>query len=195
MEKLRNRQVKNFLTVTLMSLGMPMILMGDEVRHSQRGNNNAYCQDNETSWFDWTLVEKHADVRRFVSLLAARRLMRDMEHEHRRIDLTTFLQQANKAWHGVKLNQPDWGDNSQSVALTGEIRKEGLFFHLILNAYWQPLEFELPNLEGAAWRRWIDTAVESPNDIVPWDESPPVPGEHYHVADRSVVMLYTTRKL
>ncbi len=100
------------------------------------------------SWFDWTLVEKHADVRRFVSLLAARRLMRDMEHEHRRIDLTTFLQQANKAWHGTKLDQPDWGDNSQSVALTGEIRKEGLFFHLILNAYWQPLEFELPKLEG-----------------------------------------------
>jgi glycogen operon protein len=95
----------------------------------------------------------------------------------------------------VKLNQPDWGDNSQSVALTGEIRAEGLFFHLILNAYWQPLEFELPNLEGAAWRRWIDTAVESPNDIVPWDESPPVPGDRYRVADRSVVMLYTTRKL
>jgi isoamylase len=194
-EKLRNRQVKNFLTVTLMSLGMPMILMGDEVRHSQRGNNNAYCQDNETSWFDWTLVEKHADVRRFVSLLAARRLMRDVEHELRRIDLTTFLQEANKAWHGTKLGQPDWGDNSHSVALTGEIRAEGLFFHLILNAYWEPLEFELPKLEGAAWRRWIDTAVESPNDIVPWDESPPVPGDHYLVADRSVVMLYTTGKM
>ena len=65
-EKLRNRQVKNFLTVTLLSLGVPMILMGDEVRRTQRGNNNAYCQDNEISWFDWTLVEKHADVHRFV---------------------------------------------------------------------------------------------------------------------------------
>ena len=61
-EKLRNRQVKNFLTATLLSLGMPMILMGDEVRRTQRGNNNAYCQDNETSWFDWTLQAKHADV-------------------------------------------------------------------------------------------------------------------------------------
>ena len=67
-EKLRNRQVKNFLTVTLMSLGTPMILMGDEVRHTQRGNNNAYCHDNEISWFDWTLVDKHADCHRFVSL-------------------------------------------------------------------------------------------------------------------------------
>ena len=65
-EALRNRQVKNFLAVTLLSLGVPMILMGDEVRRTQRGNNNAYCQDNETSWFDWSLLEKHADVHRFV---------------------------------------------------------------------------------------------------------------------------------
>ena len=70
-EKLRNRQVKNFLTVTLLSLGVPMILMGDEVRHTQGGNNNAYCQDNETSWVDWTLLEKHADVHRFLKLLTA----------------------------------------------------------------------------------------------------------------------------
>ena len=75
-ERLRNRQVKNYLTVTLMSLGMPMILMGDEVRHTQGGNNNAYCQDNEISWFDWTLVDKHADVLRFVRLLTERRLLR-----------------------------------------------------------------------------------------------------------------------
>ena len=66
-EKLRNRQVKNFLTVTMVSLGLPMILMGDEVRRTQQGNNNAYCQDNETSWFDWSLVAKHADVHRFVA--------------------------------------------------------------------------------------------------------------------------------
>ncbi len=76
-ETLRNRQVKNFLTVTMLSLGLPMILMGDEVRRTQHGNNNAYCQDNETSWFDWTLVAKHADVHRFVRLLNAQRLLRD----------------------------------------------------------------------------------------------------------------------
>ena len=75
MEKLRNRQVKNFLTVTLLSLGVPMIVMGDEVRRTQHGNNNAYCQDNEISWFDWTLLSKHADLHRFVKLLMARRLM------------------------------------------------------------------------------------------------------------------------
>src|SRR5262249_16574787 len=80
-EKLRNRQVKNFLTVTLLSIGMPMLLMGDEVRRTQRGNNNAYCQDNETSWFDWALVAKHADVFRFVRLLNSRRILRGGQGE------------------------------------------------------------------------------------------------------------------
>ena len=72
-EKLRNRQVKNFLTVTLLSLGLPMISMGDEVRRTQKGNNNAYCLDDETSWFDWALLAKYSDVHRFVTLLCAQR--------------------------------------------------------------------------------------------------------------------------
>jgi glycogen operon protein len=191
-EKLRNRQVKNYLTVTLMSLGVPMILMGDEVRQTQRGNNNAYCQDNETSWFDWALVKKHADVHRFVRLLIARRLLRDVEHERQRVSLTTFLREANKAWHGVRLCRPDWGDCSHSVALGAELRKEGLLFHLILNAYWGPLAFELPRPgDGDLWRRWIDTALDSPHDIVPWQTAPTVTGNTYRVEPRSVVMLFT----
>ena len=108
------------------------------------GNNNAYCQDNETSWFDWTLVEKHADVHRFVTLLNARRLLRDVEHERRRVSLNQLIRQANKAWHGVKLGQPDWGDHSHSLAFEAELRREGLRIYLILNAYWEPLDFELP---------------------------------------------------
>jgi glycogen operon protein len=71
-EKLRERQIKNLLTVTLLSLGVPMLLMGDEARRSQRGNNNAYCQDNETSWFDWNLVRQHAGAHRFLGLLGER---------------------------------------------------------------------------------------------------------------------------
>ena len=73
-EELRNRQVKNFLTTTMLALGVPMINMGDEVRRTQLGNNNAYCLDNEENWFDWTLPAKHADVLRFTQLLIARRL-------------------------------------------------------------------------------------------------------------------------
>jgi pullulanase/glycogen debranching enzyme len=60
--------VKNFLAATLLSVGTPMLLMGDQVRRAQRGNNNAYCQDNEISWFDWSLLEKHRDIHRFVKI-------------------------------------------------------------------------------------------------------------------------------
>jgi len=192
-EKLRNRQVKNFLTVTMLSLGVPMILMGDEVRRTQGGNNNAYCQDNDTNWFDWTLLEKHADVHRFLKLLTARRLLRGTEHEHRRMSLNRIIRETNKAWHGVRLNEPDWGDHSRSVAFTVEMRKEQLLFHMILNAYWEPLDFELPpggEQGGNPWRLWIDTSRETPNDIVPWREAPTVPGLKYRAQARSVVALY-----
>jgi glycogen operon protein len=190
-EMLRERQVKNFLTVTLVSLGLPMILMGDEVRRTQKGNNNAYCQDNETSWFDWSLVEKNAALHRFASLLIARRTLRSAIAEHQRISLAKFLRDATKAWHGVKLNQPDWGDSSHSLALGGELRQEGCAFHFILNAYWQPLEFELPAPASGTWRRWIDTSLDSPEDIVPWEQAPEVTDATYRVRDRSVVMLYS----
>jgi glycogen operon protein len=191
-EALRNRQVKNFLTATMMSLGVPMIVMGDEVRRTQGGNNNAYCHDDEANWFDWSLVERHADIHRFVKLLLARRLLRDVTHEQRRVTLTELIARANKAWHGVKLDQPDWGEGSRSIAFGVDLRKEGFAAHLILNAYWEPLDFELPpSQEGRApWRRWIDTSLPSPEDIVEWQAAPPVPGSTYRAGPRSVVMLY-----
>jgi glycogen operon protein len=191
--RLRNRQVKNFLTVTLLSLGMPMILMGDEARRTQSGNNNAYCQDNEISWFDWTLAERHADVHRFVTLLNARRLLRDVAPERARVSLDQLLRQASKAWHGVKLGQPDWGEHSHSLAFEAELRREGLCVYLILNAYSEPLDFELPPAsEGpGSWRRWIDTALESTEDIVPWETAPSLSGHTYRAAARSVVVLFT----
>jgi isoamylase len=192
-EKLRNRQVKNFLTVTMLSVGMPMLVMGDEVRRTQHGNNNAYCQDNETSWFDWTFLSKHSDVRRFVTLLNARRVLRDQEPEHQRISLCQFLRGVNLAWHGVKLNQPDWSEGSHSIAFTVEIRQEKLLFHVILNAYWDPLDFELPQADSSGenqWRHWIDTALDSPHDIVEWDRAESVPGHAYRAKSRSVVMLF-----
>jgi len=194
-EKLRNRQVKNFLTVTMLSLGIPMIAMGDEVRRTQRGNNNPYCQDNETSWFDWTLVAKHADVHRFVTLLIARRLLRDVEHEQQGMTLSQLIRQANKAWHGVRLHQPDWRECSHSIAFTAELRKERLLFHLLLNAYWEPLDFELPSVDNGdrnSWRRWVDTSLDSPHDIVPWQTAPSVPGCTYRADARSVAVLYAS---
>jgi len=192
-EKLRNRQVKNFLTVTLLALGVPMVLMGDEVRRTQRGNNNAYSQDNEISWFDWGLLEKHADVHRFLKLLIARRLLRDVAAEVERKNLQQFLFDANKTWHGVKVGQPDWSPSSHSLAFSAEFRKEKLMFYIAFNSYWEDLEFELPSMEQWAnnpWRRWIDTSLNSPEDIVDWHTAGPVPGLKYLVASRSVAVLF-----
>jgi len=179
------------MTATLMSLGVPMILMGDEVRRTQQGNNNAYCHDDPSTWFDWSLLDRHADLLRFVRLLTERRSLRDMEHERRRVSLNTFLRETNKDWHGVKLREPDWSDCSHSIALGAELRSEGVFFHLMLNAYWEPLDFELPGVgEERPWRRWIDTSLDSPHDIVPWLEASAVPpGKSYRVGPRSVVWL------
>jgi glycogen operon protein len=174
-----------------------MILMGDEVRRTQQGNNNAYCQDNETSWFDWSLLEKHAGLLRFVKVLNVRRLLRDAGAESQRACLHELLKDAKVSWHGVKLNQPDWGAHSHSLALNAEIPKDGLVLHLILNAYDEALEFELPpaGKDGKGqWRQWIDTAQESPNDIVDWREAPPVTGESYRAGAHSVAALFHSQE-
>jgi isoamylase len=190
-ERLRNRQVKNFLTTVMLSGGVPMFVMGDEVRRSQSGNNNPYCQDNQTSWFDWSLLSKHADVLRFVKLLIERRLNRDVEHERRRLSLGQSLREVKHAWHGARLNQPDWSPFSHSIALSGELKNEGVLVYMVLNAYWEPLEFELPKLNGnkRTWRRWIDTALEPPNDICEWNAEHPVTGPTYRAGARSVAVL------
>ena len=143
-DQLRTRQVKNFLAVTMLSPGMPMMLMGDELRRTQGGNNNAYCQDNETSWFDWALLAKRADVHRFVAMLNARRVLRDAENERQRVALNELIRQGDITWHGVTLDRPDWSASSHSIAFTAKVTRERVSVHVILNAYWEPLEFELP---------------------------------------------------
>jgi glycogen operon protein len=191
-EKLRERQIKNVLAVTLLSLGVPMLLMGDEVRRSQRGNNNAYCQDNETNWFDWNLVRQHAGLHRFVELLAGRRALRKMDTERQRRSLNQLLRGASKAWHGVRLQEPDWSQQSHSLAFSAELPEENLSFYIIFNAYWEVLEFQLPaQTHGRTqpWRRWIDTSLESPHDIQDWPAAPVVAEHRYRAGPRSVVVL------
>jgi glycogen operon protein len=124
-----------------------------------------------------------------VALLNERRLLRDVEHERRRITLDQLIRQASKAWHGISLGQPDWGEHSHSLAFEAELQQEGFRVYLILNAYWEPLEFKLPPRGAGPWRRWIDTGLESPEDIVPWQAAPVWSGDAYRTAARSVVML------
>jgi len=199
-EGLRRRQVKNFILGMLISIGTPMLLMGDEMRRTQRGNTNAYCQDNEISWLDWSLLEQYRDLHRFVRMAIAQRL-RWMElilsgHESfEQLSLNELLRRSAMDWHGIQLGQPDWGDDSHSIACTIRVGPGHLPFwlHLMFNAYWEPLDFDLPTVPATAvsgWQRWIDTARESPEDIVDIPAAPPVTGVQYPVMPRSAVVLF-----
>ena len=191
-EELRLRQIKNFFTLTLLSLGAPMILMGDEVRRTQWGNNNAYCQNNEIGWFDWTLPEKNADLLRFVRRLISARQRRDYTDVAPTLTLNQLLSQARIQWHGVRLHQPDWGDDSHSIAVTVWSLGGRFVTHLMINAYWKPLRFEIPPVPDSSlqgWRRWIDTARASPDDICSRGEAPRVRGATCLVEAHSLVAL------
>jgi len=196
-EEIRNRQVKNFFAITLLASGAPMLLMGDEVRRTQQGNNNAYCQDNEISWFDWGLLQKHADVHRFVKRLIAARLRKDVSLKDPGLSLNQLLRQVRIQWHGVKLNAPDWGDDSHCIALTARSLENRYMLHLMMNAYWEELEFEIPRvpeLEGRTWKRWIDTSRRGPDDISLWEAADVVREAVYPVQPRSLVILFARIK-
>ena len=189
-ERLRKQQIKNLLTINLLALGVPMLLMGDEVRRTQNGNNNAYCQNNEISWFDWSLLDKHADIHRFVKKLVQFRLSLNVFKDVRGVPLRRLLETAQLDWHGVKLGEPDCGHTSHSLAFT--VRGRRGLFHIIFNAYWKMLEFELPPTaeQGlTSWRCVIDTALDSPNDFNNLETAPVVDTSAFDVSARSVVVL------
>ena len=180
------------IAVTFLSLGTPMFVMGDEVRRTQRGNNNAYCHDNEISWFDWKSTGEHADLLRFVQLLCKHRLMRQLDSELEHLSLNELLRRAQGSWHGVKLGRPDWNSASHSLARYVVCHGGILALYLVFNAYWESLEFELPQFTNANghWHRWIDTSLESPDDIVEWRTAPSLAVNAYRAGPRSVVALY-----
>ena len=168
-----------------------MLLMGDEARRTQHGNNNAYCQDNEIGWFDWRLLEKHADIHRFVRELTAFRQRRDVVAEATALSLNQLLDRARVEWHGVTLNRPDWSDESRALAVTVRSVRARVLLHAMFNAYWEPLTFELPRVPGPRhhWRRCIDTALAPPDDITPSRRAPDVTQTVYLAQPRSVVLL------
>ena len=186
---LRDRQVRNFMAVTLLAAGVPMITMGDEVRRTQGGNNNAWCHDDETSWLDWRLATRNGDLREFVRRMISIRLegapRRDAD-----VTLQETFQRWKLEWHGVKLGAPDWGDSSRSIAVGFTARENETRIHAIFNAYWEPLAFELPGATRG-WRLLVDTALPAPADAPGWNRGPMVPGPTYRAESRSVVLLGT----
>ena len=190
-EALRSRQVKNFLTVLMIAAGTPMLLMGDEVRRSQRGNNNGYCLDSDLNWLDWRLVDRHAGLRRFVQRLAAFRLRRDVVDDNARLTLNQVLQWARIDWHGVTLGRPDWSHESHSLAFTAHTPNWSFTLHAMFNAYWEPLAFELPKdrIAPYRWQRCVDTALASPDDVCLPDGGPPIADGSYVVQPHSCAVL------
>ena len=184
--QLRTQQAKNLMAINLLSFGVPMLLMGDEVRRTQNGNNNAYCQDNETSWFDWSLVQENSEMLRFVTeLIQFRRQL--PRPKNPQLTLPEILEPAPIVWHGTELEQPDWSEHSHSVAFT--IQAPSKWYHVIFNAFWEPLEFQIPVLPNgfARWRRIMDTSLHSPEDI---NLIGTVIDEHFYQAEaRSTVLI------
>ena len=163
-ESLRLQQIRNLITINLLSFGVPMLVMGDEVRRTQHGNNNAYCQDSELSWLDWDLMKENSGLFRFVQkLIQFRRDLPSRNNPH--LTLPEILAPAPIKWHGVDLGKPDWSEHSHCVALT--IESEQTWYHLIFNAYWKPVEFQIPDVPNDfnQWHRIIDTSFDAPDDI------------------------------
>jgi glycogen operon protein len=170
-----------------------MMLMGDEVRRTQRGNNNAYCLDDESTWFDWSAVARHADIHRFVRQLIALRMARALPLQRFDTTLNELIRQHRVEWHGVTLGEPDWGDASHSLAATIHVDADRVALHLVMNAYWEPLAFAIPPLDGnhLPWRCCVDTFRMPPADISVWSEAETVNRETVIVQPRSIVVLAT----
>ncbi|HNJ06097.1 MAG TPA: hypothetical protein PLB73_17690 [Leptospiraceae bacterium] len=142
-----------------------MIQMGDEAGRSQRGNNNAYCQNNEISWFSWSDVDRNADLTRLVRLLGEFRVSHPVFRLPRSWDSRAAMQKA-VFWSGVRLWQPDFSDESRSIAflLNEPGADTGIF--VILNAYHESLSFDLPVLEqGQRWRLLLDSSLPVPETL------------------------------
>ena len=194
-QALRLRQQKNALTILMVSQGVPMILMGDEFGRTQRGNNNAYCHDNDLSWVDWGLQEQNADFARFSQAIIAFR----KRHPALRYPLHPGDRGTGRyleaTWHGPVAWQPDWSHDSRTLAfmLRGaedEPTHEDVLF-VALNSHWTTQSFGVPTPPpGKRWHVAVNTGLEAPHDIWPEGEEPVLSDPRYIlVRDRSVMVL------
>ncbi|WP_432994083.1 glycogen debranching protein GlgX [Dactylosporangium sp. CA-233914] len=180
---LREQQMKNLATLLMLSRGVPMVLSGDEFARTQQGNNNAYCQDNPIGWVNWHLAGANAGLLRFWRGLIAFRA------RHATLRAAEFYPPDEVAWHGTRLGVPNWGDpQARALACTIRGHAGGPDLHLMMNMYWEPLDFQIP-LDGRHWVRAIDTALPAGDDLRDEGGEPPVPGPHYTLSGRSIAVL------
>ena len=186
-EILRKRQIKNFLLTLFISRGVPMLLGGDEFRRTQGGNNNAYCQDNETSWQDWSRLEQHREIFRFTrGMIAFRRAHPVLSHGQ-------FYTDAEIHWFGPQGGLPDWTNpkEKQFACLIHEDEQNALY--LMFNAGAGAVNFGLPALQSTArWHLAVDTSRETPQDLFAAGEEPLWEDPHtYPLSARSCAILLT----
>jgi len=187
---LRTRQVKNFLALMLLAAGTPMLLMGDEVRRTQGGNNNGYCLEAGQNGFDWAALPVQGEIHRFARELIRLRTGRSLSGRRLLGETPAALIPRLMKWHGVKLGQPDWSEESHSLAVQIEWDGSDRVLHLLVNAYWEPLAFEVPAADAhRSWRRCIDTSRASPEDIVFDLEASLVTSSTVTVSPRSLMAL------
>ena len=190
-DSLREQQIRNVITILMLSRGVPMFVAGDEIRNSQHGNNNAYCQDNEVGWLDWTNVDKHAGVLRFFQRII------QFRKDHRILSLNAFYTgKENKrglkdiSWHGTKLNDPGWDDSqARALAFTITSFKNHADIHAMMNMFWEPLDMEIPTIPGRSWFKSVDTSLPTPNDIADPGHETPFNNPTCRVNPRSIVVL------
>lgn len=191
---LRRRQIKNAIAMLLVSQGVPMLLMGDEVGRSQRGNNNAYCQDSELSWFDWELCRSNADLFRFVKHCIAFRKAHPVLHDRSAL---WHPDGAVVSWHGTRAWHADWSEHVRTLAFmiagTAYCNRKGKpdAIYVAMNTHWDAHWFELPALaDEGTWHVFANTAVASPQDVWPVGNEPPLSDQRkLLVGERSVVIL------
>jgi isoamylase len=187
-DALRARQIKNLFTILLLSRGVPMLLGGDEIRRSQNGNNNAYNQDNPTSWFDWTLVKPRREMLRFVQRMIAFRKV------HPALWQPSFYTGAinerglpDISWHGTILNRPGFDDpGGRALACTIAGIGGDADLHVMMNMFSERLDFEVP---AGTWRIAVDTDALSPGDIADPGGERRFTGDRCTLSGRSVVIL------
>jgi glycogen operon protein len=188
-EILRKRQIKNFFLTLLISRGVPMLLGGDEFRRTQGGNNNAYCQDNETSWVDWAHLERQQEIYRFV------RGMIGFRQAHPVLSREQFYTDTAIQWFDPQGGLPNW-DDATAKQFACLIREDGdRALCLMFNAGTGAVDFGLPSIPpGARWHLAVDTFREAPQDLFVAGEEPLWEGSRtYRVGPRSSAILLSRR--
>ncbi len=196
---LRRRLMKNAVAILMVSQGIPMIVMGDEVGHTKNGNNNTYCHDNELNWFDWQRQETNADLLRFfqqcIAFRHAHPTLRNRQHFRNEDYMNSGY--ADISWHGVEAWNADWSYHSRTLAfmLCGEHAQGGLaqddYIYVAMNMHWENHHFELPKLPPKRhWHVFVNTSMPEAEEFYPVGEEPRLTDQrHFLVGARSVIIL------